>query len=348
MQLGGGMRGRSASQKSVRHVGRRVQVVLAAVAVLAVVALAVAASVLIPRQQRAQTLRDVATTRGLRTSDVPALMRPEGAGSYARLRVKNDNGTTGWLILLENLPAGTGGFAGAVPVVAEFDQSVNLLRCTSPEEDQLPSVVSTTLTLWRGLTREKVFGMAQDLASLGDPVVAGLLRVSTGNAARALYREQYGQDAYERLQVRLGVAGLRAGDSLPVFSVRAVEGTLVDSQSLSRHKAALVAVAPDCGSCYDAAVKTLKDIDAVRAADWSVIVLMSSAADTVQAGVLREALPPSMVMVADPDLQLIRKLWMQDTPYVVLISRDGAIAYAGSCYDTAAVGAGIDSFARLP
>jgi peroxiredoxin len=233
-------------------------------------------------------------------------------------------------------------------VVAEFDQSVNLLRCGSPHEEQAPSAVSSTLALWRGIAREKVFAMAQDLALLGDPAVAGLLMKSTGNAARALFHEQFGQDAYERLQVRLGIAGLHAGGSLPAFSASATDGTLVDNESLSGHKAVLVAVAPDCGSCYDAAVRTLHNIDAVRAGDWTVTVVMSSAADTVRAGILRQALPASMKTVADPDLRLIRTLWMQDTPYVVLLGGDGTVVYAGSCYDTAAVAGGIDSLTRLP
>jgi hypothetical protein len=75
---------------------------------------------------------------------------------------------------------------------------------------------------------------------------------------------------------------------------------------------------------------------------------MSSAADTVRAGILRQALPASMKTVADPDLRLIRTLWMQDTPYVVLLGGDGTVVYAGSCYDTAAVAGGIDSLTRLP
>jgi hypothetical protein len=262
--------------------------------------------------------------------------------------VTNDDGTSSWLVLLEDLPSGIGGFAGAVPVVAEFDQTVNLLRCGSPHEDQVPSAVASTLALWRGVTREKVFGMAKDLALLGDPAVAGLLIKSTGSAARALFHEQFGEDAYERLEVRLGIAGLHVGDSLPAFSASATDGTRVDNRSLSGHKAVLVAVAPDCGSCYDAAVQTLLEIDAVRADDWIITVVMSSGADTVRAGILRDALPASMKTVADPGLQLIRTLWMQDTPYVVLLGRDATVVYAGSCYDTAAVAAGVDSLTRLP
>lgn len=316
--------------------------------VLTAVALVVVASVLIPRQKRARTLHDIASAWGLRTTNVPDLPRLEGAGGYARLQVLNDDGTSSWLILLGDLPSGTGGLTRALQVVAEFDQSANLLRCGSPHEEQAPSAVSSTLALWKGITREKVVGMTQYLASLGDPVVAGLLRVSTGNAARALFHEQFGEDAYERLEVRLGIAGLHAGDSLPAFSVRATDGTLVDNKLLSGHKAVLVAVAPDCGSCYDAAVQTLQDIDAVRADDWTVTVVMSSAADTVRAGILRQALPASMKTVADPDLRLIRTLWMQDTPYLVLLGRDGRVVYAGSCYDTAAVAGGIDSLTGLP
>jgi peroxiredoxin len=332
----------------VRRLGKRMRVGLVAVVVLAGVALAVIALVRVPGQKRTQTLHDMAIAWGLQTTDVPDLPRLEGSGGYARLRVMNDDGTSSWLILLDDLPSGTGGFAGAVPVVAEFDQTVNLTRCGSPHEGQVPSAVASTLTLWRGITREKVFGMAQNLAALGDPIVAGLLRVSTGNAARALYREQFGEDAYERLQVRLGVAGLHAGDSLPAFSVLATDGTLVDNKALSGHKAVLVAVAPDCGSCYATAVQTLQDIDAVRASDWTVTVVMSSAADTVRAGILRQALPASMKLVADPELRLIRTLWMQDTPHVVLVGSDGTVVYAGSCYDTAAVAAGIDSLAQFP
>jgi peroxiredoxin len=321
---------------------------LAAAAVLAAVALVVVASVLVPRQSRIRTLHDVASAWGLRTTDVPDLPRLESAGGYVRLRVQNADGTSGWLILLEDLPRGTGGFTRALPVVAQFDQSANLLRCGSPHEEQAPSAVASTLALWRGIAREKVVGMAQDLALLGDPVVAGLLLKSTGNAARALFREQFGEDAYERLEVRLGIAGLHVGDSLPAFSASATDGTVVDNKSLSGHKAVLVAVAPDCGSCYDAAVRTLLEIDAVRTSDWTVTVVMSSGADTVRAGILREALPASMKTVADPGLQLIRTLWMQDTPYLVLLGRDAMVVYAGSCYDTAAVAAGIDNLTRLP
>jgi hypothetical protein len=215
----------------------------------------------------------------------------------------------------------------------QFD-TIQRVWALSPDTGEPPaSQFQRFLDRWPGTAYGDLIDRSKPLQFPDGGAYAVPVRDELGVLAGSVYIHRYGQDAYERMLVTMGMAGLQVGDTLPSFSLATVDGITVDGASLVGRRTILMTVSPYCGSCFDAVTAILKKVpDNQVGKEWNVVLIMLAKTVDDRAKALLAGAPKGVIAGLDPDELLSRRLFMFTSPFVVILDPAGKVAYRGSGY----------------
>ena len=230
----------------------------------------------------------------------------------------------------------------------QFD-SIQKVWALSPSVGEPPSGdFNRFLDRWPGRAYYELIDPANAYQYPEGGAYAVSVREALRELAGSVYAGRYGLDAYEKLLIGVGSAGLQVGNLLPAFETRAIDGSAVSQVSLLGTKSVLLSASPYCGSCYDATVALMKSAYDVGKGKWLLVIIAKADKGDARLESLMKDLPPGTVVITDPEETLSRQLYMYVSPYVVMLDSKGAVQYRGSGYKLDDAARAASNLAALP
>lgn len=331
-----------------RHMSVAMKWVLWLVAV-ALVALTVVAVLVHARSLSAQLTPEEAIARDGKAYGVAypkTLTDVLGGQNFVEYSVTLGNRSVGWL-MVGHVPVAKSGVRSAT-VGIRLDGGMNVAWISVLSGGNEYADLAAATEKWHDVKYTKAWQAGDDMLFGSGSTVARDLRTTVQHSIASLYAFNYGDDAYHAMAILVGAEGFKNGDALPSFAAVSTSGTPISNGTLHGQKVVLIATSPVCGSCFDATVGILKELSAMNLKETRSVVLVLAPADNARSIALKAAVPPGVLLVQDADEHLARSLFMQNSPYVVLVGRDGTVLFHGSGYDRASVTAALKELAALP
>jgi len=269
-----------------------------------------------------------------------------GGEDFTQYSVTRSGESVGWLLVGHVPVTSTGARSAAVSIRLDDNMNVNWISVLSSSSTEPDLAVAAGkwvnvkyMDAWRA-SDAMLFGM--------DSAVTRDLRTTVQHSIASLYAFIYGDDAYHGMAILVGAEGFKNGEALPSFAAVSTDGTPISNSTLRGKKVVLIATSPVCGSCYDATIAILNELSAMKIKDTQPVVLVLAPEDNPRSVALEAAVPKGVLLVQDADEHVTRSLFMQNSPYVVLLARDGTVLFHGRGYDRASVTAALKELAALP
>lgn len=263
-----------------------------------------------------------------------------------------EEGGTVYTFTIPNVAAGcVGRLTGSLKTVnvAVYIDELNFIRrvgCIQPVHPLLfDSALAAYLARWTDVPANNAMwdNPAVDFGAGGGlgPSIRSRIRDLTAG----IFIERYGFDRYMSDLILKGARGLKAGEPLPNFSGVTLDGSVVSTDGARGRKLVIMASQPTCGSCFDATVLTMGQ---AASSDVERIVLVFGGKDDDRTKALIAALDSNVDIVIDADKQVGRQLYLVNSPWVVLVDRQGMVTCSISGYETDTIAAEIKKWLALP
>lgn len=171
------------------------------------------------------------------------------------------------------------------------------------------------------------------------------IRARLRDLSGSVFAGRYGMDRYMSELILKGARGLKVGEPLPEFTATSLDGSTVSTAQALGHKLIIMGSQPTCGACFDATVLTMSEARGTDV-EKAVIVFGNQQDDRTKA--LIGALDKGVQVIIDPDKTVGRQLYVVNSPWVVLVDRQGVVKLTISGYETDTIAKALKDWLALP